>query len=32
MDLLNVEISTARLLLKPISMKYREENFSEFTE
>jgi hypothetical protein len=32
MNLLNVEISTTCLLLKPISLKYREEIFSEFTE
>jgi hypothetical protein len=32
MNLLNVEISSPRLLLKPISMEYKEEIFSEFTE
>ena len=32
MNLLNVEIISDRLLLKPISMEYVEEIFSEFTE
>lgn len=32
MNLLNVEISTPRLLLKPISRDYKEVIFSEFTE
>ncbi|WP_039717664.1 GNAT family N-acetyltransferase [Scytonema millei] len=32
MDLLNVEILTDRLRLKPVSMAYKEEIFSEFTE
>lgn len=32
MDLLSIEISTDRLKLKPISMAYKEEIFSEFTE
>jgi RimJ/RimL family protein N-acetyltransferase len=32
MNLLDVEISTPRLLLKPISMDYKEVIFSEFTE
>ncbi len=32
MNLLGVEISTNRLLLKPISMQYQEEIFSEFTD
>ncbi|HCF27600.1 MAG TPA: N-acetyltransferase, partial [Cyanobacteria bacterium UBA11049] len=32
MNLLKVEISTNRLLLKPISLEYKEEIFSEFTE
>jgi RimJ/RimL family protein N-acetyltransferase len=32
MDLLSVEILTNRLRLKPISMAYKEEIFSEFTE
>jgi RimJ/RimL family protein N-acetyltransferase len=32
MNLLDVEISTSRLLLKPISMEYKEAIFSEFTE
>ena len=32
MNLLNVEIISDRLLLKPISMEYIEEIFSEFTE
>jgi RimJ/RimL family protein N-acetyltransferase len=32
MNLSNVEIYTNRLLLKPISMQYKAEIFSEFTE
>ena len=32
MNLLNVEISTNRLVLKPISMKYKKDIFSEFTD
>lgn len=32
MNLLNVKIFTPRLLLKPISMDYKEVIFSEFTE
>jgi len=32
MDLLSVEIFTNRLRLKPLSMAYKEEIFSEFTE
>lgn len=32
MNLSNVEISTNRLLLKPIALEYKEEIFSEFTE
>ncbi len=32
MNLLNVKILTPRLLLKPISVKYKEVIFSEFTE
>ncbi|MDV2992145.1 MAG: hypothetical protein N4J56_001799 [Chroococcidiopsis sp. SAG 2025] len=32
MNLLSLEISTDRLRLKPISMAYKEEIFSEFTE
>ena len=32
MNLLNVEISTNRLLLQPISMKYKKDIFSEFTD
>ena len=32
MDLLSVEILTNRLKLKPVSMAYKEEMFSEFTE
>jgi hypothetical protein len=31
MNLLNVEISTNSLLLKPISLEYNEDIFSEFT-
>ena len=32
MELLNVEIVTNRLSLKPISMNYKEDIFLEFTE
>lgn len=32
MNLLNVEISTNRLLLQPISMEYKKDIFSEFTD
>ncbi|MDZ4875471.1 MAG: hypothetical protein CLLPBCKN_004867 [Chroococcidiopsis cubana SAG 39.79] len=32
MDLLSTEILTNRLRLKPVSMAYKEEIFSEFTE
>jgi len=32
MNLLDVEIITSRLLLKPIAWEYKEEIFSEFTE
>ena len=32
MNLLNVEIETNRLLLRPIGLEYKEEIFSEFTE
>ncbi|MUL37137.1 GNAT family N-acetyltransferase [Gloeocapsopsis dulcis] len=32
MNLLDVEISTTRLLLKPISMEYKKNIFSEFTQ
>lgn len=32
MNLLAVEITTSRLLLKPITLDYKEEIFSEFTE
>ena len=32
MDLMNIEIETARLLLKPISHDYVEDIFKEFTE
>ena len=32
MNLLNVEISTNRLVLQPISMKYKKDIFSEFTD
>ncbi|MCV3215978.1 GNAT family N-acetyltransferase [Plectonema radiosum NIES-515] len=32
MDLLQLEISTSRLLLQPISMKYKEDIFSEFNQ
>jgi hypothetical protein len=32
MNLLNVEIATPRLLLLPISLEYKDEIFSEFTE
>ena len=31
MNLLKVKLLTARLLLLPMSMKYKEEIFSEFT-
>ena len=31
MNLLNVEISTNRLLLKPISLEYKEDIFSELS-
>ncbi|MES1022308.1 hypothetical protein ABN584_05315 [Gloeocapsa sp. BRSZ] len=32
MNLLDIEIETNRLVLKPISMKYKNIIFSEFTE
>ena len=32
MNLLNIEITTNRLLLKPIALEYKEEIFSEFNE
>lgn len=31
MNLMNVEISTNRLLLKPISLEYKEDIFSELS-